>query len=186
MFAAQVVVVVVVGRITLLLRRGGQAGPAVVSQYTRNLGAATSPYHSNHLIQHVCGGCAGGGGRWTLVSPSQKVVESGEPFRKPRRSSTFPLSWRCPWPCMTSAQLCFPLIFCIHTKYSTAQIMAARLSIARAARQFTSAAAKKPSPFACQRWQQVPPQRLFSVSAACTHFPERPPCRDEELGVGID
>ncbi|EOA87387.1 glycine cleavage system H-protein subunit [Exserohilum turcicum] len=55
--------------------------------------------------------------------------------------------------------------------------MAARLSIARAARQFTSAAAKKPSPFACQRWQQVPPQRLFSVSAA---FKEKRYTEDHE------
>ncbi|RYN42824.1 hypothetical protein AA0113_g5736 [Alternaria arborescens] len=45
--------------------------------------------------------------------------------------------------------------------------MAARTSIARAARQFTSAAARRPSPFVCQRWQQAAPkQRLFSVSAA--------------------
>jgi hypothetical protein len=48
--------------------------------------------------------------------------------------------------------------------------MAARTSIARAARQFTSAAARRPSPFVCQRWQQATQQqRLFSVSAACTH-----------------
>ncbi|CAN9253144.1 hypothetical protein CUC08_Gglean001345 [Alternaria sp. MG1] len=45
--------------------------------------------------------------------------------------------------------------------------MAARTSIARAARQFTSAAARRPSPFVCQRWQQATSkQRLFSVSAA--------------------
>ncbi|KAH6875486.1 hypothetical protein J4E91_004512 [Alternaria rosae] len=45
--------------------------------------------------------------------------------------------------------------------------MAARTSIARAARQFTSAAARRPSPFVCQRWQQATQkQRLFSVSAA--------------------
>ncbi|KAI4652133.1 hypothetical protein J4E93_002330 [Alternaria ventricosa] len=45
--------------------------------------------------------------------------------------------------------------------------MAARTSIARAARQFTSAAAKRPSPFVCQRWQPATQKpRLFSVSAA--------------------
>ncbi|KAF1847134.1 uncharacterized protein K460DRAFT_279018 [Cucurbitaria berberidis CBS 394.84] len=45
--------------------------------------------------------------------------------------------------------------------------MAARYSVARAARQLTSAAARKPSPFVCQRWQQASQaQRLFSVSAA--------------------
>jgi hypothetical protein len=46
--------------------------------------------------------------------------------------------------------------------------MAARTSIVRAARQLTNAAAKRPSPFVCQRWQlQAQRQRLFSVSAAC-------------------
>ncbi|KAI4960251.1 hypothetical protein J4E86_001873 [Alternaria arbusti] len=45
--------------------------------------------------------------------------------------------------------------------------MAARTSIARAARLFTSAAARRPSPFVCQRWQQATQKpRLFSVSAA--------------------
>ncbi|KAF2126327.1 hypothetical protein P153DRAFT_322039 [Dothidotthia symphoricarpi CBS 119687] len=45
--------------------------------------------------------------------------------------------------------------------------MAARSSVARVARQFTSAAARRPSPFVCQRWQQsTQRQRLFSVSAA--------------------
>ncbi|EDU48862.1 GcvH Glycine cleavage system H protein lipoate-binding [Pyrenophora tritici-repentis] len=48
--------------------------------------------------------------------------------------------------------------------------MAARISVARVARQFTSsAAARRPSAFVCQRWQQQqarPSQRLFSVSAA--------------------
>ncbi|USP81969.1 Putative glycine cleavage system H protein, mitochondrial [Curvularia clavata] len=44
--------------------------------------------------------------------------------------------------------------------------MAARISIARAARQFTSVAAKRPSLFVCQRSQFAQKQRLFSVSAA--------------------
>ncbi|KAF1957727.1 hypothetical protein CC80DRAFT_409710 [Byssothecium circinans] len=47
--------------------------------------------------------------------------------------------------------------------------MAARFSVARAARQLTSQAARRPSPFACQkRWQrpQMVEKRLFTVSAA--------------------
>ncbi|KAF1943763.1 hypothetical protein EJ02DRAFT_420973 [Clathrospora elynae] len=45
--------------------------------------------------------------------------------------------------------------------------MATRSSVARAARQLTSAAARRPSPFVCQRWAQASQkQRLFSVSAA--------------------
>jgi hypothetical protein len=48
--------------------------------------------------------------------------------------------------------------------------MAARFSVARAARQLTSGAARKPSAFVCQRWQRpaVVERRLFSVSAAGT------------------
>ncbi|KAJ4984352.1 glycine cleavage system H protein [Stagonosporopsis vannaccii] len=44
--------------------------------------------------------------------------------------------------------------------------MASRLSVARAARQLTSTAAKRPTPFACQQWTrtaQLP--RLFTMSA---------------------
>ncbi|KAF2646139.1 hypothetical protein P280DRAFT_386777 [Massarina eburnea CBS 473.64] len=47
--------------------------------------------------------------------------------------------------------------------------MAARFSVARAARQLTSQAARRPSPFACQRWQRpqsIVEKRLFTVSAA--------------------
>jgi hypothetical protein len=45
--------------------------------------------------------------------------------------------------------------------------MAARYSVARAARQLASVAARRPSPFVCQRWTQTTQsQRLFSVSAA--------------------
>ncbi|KAF1828871.1 hypothetical protein BDW02DRAFT_574506 [Decorospora gaudefroyi] len=48
--------------------------------------------------------------------------------------------------------------------------MAARTSVARAVRQLssTAAAARRPSPFMCQRWaaQASQQQRLFSVSAA--------------------
>ncbi|KAF2651419.1 glycine cleavage system H protein, mitochondrial precursor [Lophiostoma macrostomum CBS 122681] len=47
--------------------------------------------------------------------------------------------------------------------------MAARLSVARAARQLTSSAARRPAtayPVSCQRWQKAPIQsRLFTVSA---------------------
>ncbi|KZM20991.1 glycine cleavage system H-protein subunit [Ascochyta rabiei] len=44
--------------------------------------------------------------------------------------------------------------------------MASRYSVARAARQWTSAAAKRPSPFACQQWRQTAQMpRLFTVSA---------------------
>ncbi|PVH96333.1 glycine cleavage system H protein-like protein [Periconia macrospinosa] len=47
--------------------------------------------------------------------------------------------------------------------------MASRLSAARAVRQLTSSATRRPSAFVCQRWQQRPQiveRRLFSVSAA--------------------
>ncbi|KAF2466185.1 glycine cleavage system H protein, mitochondrial precursor [Lindgomyces ingoldianus] len=48
--------------------------------------------------------------------------------------------------------------------------MAARLSVARTARQLTSSAVRRPPSFVpatCQRWQQAPlERRLFSVSAA--------------------
>ncbi|EUC49975.1 hypothetical protein COCMIDRAFT_22528 [Bipolaris oryzae ATCC 44560] len=45
--------------------------------------------------------------------------------------------------------------------------MAARLSIALAARRISSVAARRPSLIVSQKWQQVAPkQRLFSVSAA--------------------
>jgi hypothetical protein len=45
--------------------------------------------------------------------------------------------------------------------------MASRYSVARAARQFASVVARRPSPFMCQRWTQATQsQRLFSVSAA--------------------
>ncbi|KAF2825669.1 hypothetical protein CC86DRAFT_294229 [Ophiobolus disseminans] len=45
--------------------------------------------------------------------------------------------------------------------------MAARSTVARAARQLTFAAARRPAPFVCQKWQaQAQKQRLFSVSGA--------------------
>ncbi|KAF2678578.1 hypothetical protein K458DRAFT_423020 [Lentithecium fluviatile CBS 122367] len=49
--------------------------------------------------------------------------------------------------------------------------MAARFAVARAAHQLSSSAARKPSAFACQRWQRpaammVVERRLFSGSAA--------------------
>ncbi|KAF9700776.1 hypothetical protein EKO04_001736 [Ascochyta lentis] len=44
--------------------------------------------------------------------------------------------------------------------------MASRYSVARAARQLTSAISKRPSPFACQQWRQTAQMpRLFTVSA---------------------
>ncbi|KAJ4332957.1 glycine cleavage system H-protein subunit [Didymella glomerata] len=44
--------------------------------------------------------------------------------------------------------------------------MASRSSVIRAARLFTSVAAKRPSPFACQQWTQTAQMpRLFTVSA---------------------
>ncbi|KAF2627256.1 hypothetical protein BU25DRAFT_410872 [Macroventuria anomochaeta] len=44
--------------------------------------------------------------------------------------------------------------------------MASRYSVARAARQLTSVAAKRPSAFACQQWRQIAQTpRLFTVSA---------------------
>ncbi|PSN59464.1 glycine cleavage system H protein, mitochondrial precursor [Corynespora cassiicola Philippines] len=45
--------------------------------------------------------------------------------------------------------------------------MAARLAVARAARQLTSSASRRPAFAAatCQRWQHAPQHRLFAVSA---------------------
>lgn len=49
--------------------------------------------------------------------------------------------------------------------------MASRSSVVRAARQLTSAAARRPTLFACQQWRQTAQMpRLFTVSTQCTHL----------------
>lgn len=55
---------------------------------------------------------------------------------------------------------------------TTAFEMAAHFSVARAARQLSSSAARRPSAFVCQRWQRpaIVERRLFSGSAAGQNF----------------
>ena len=141
------------GGITLSLRRGGQAGPAVVSRHS--CGNATQTYHSNHLIQHLDllrRGVA------VPLLPSRKVFECGQPFRgrAPPPKSWHMLSSRCNSPTK------------LHNLTRNNTKMASRTSFVRAARQLTSTAARRPSPLVCQRWAQASQKpRLFSVSAAC-------------------
>lgn len=142
---------------TLLLRRGGQAGPGSVSRRVRANAFASQTYHSYHLVQHraclwLCR-C-----RHSLPSPAAKTFSFRARYATGTRAGT---SWRSSY--LTSFEA--PSLSILHTRHDK---MAASSSVARAARQLAIAAARRPAPFACQRWQlQAQKQRLFSVSATC-------------------
>jgi hypothetical protein len=115
-------------------------------------------HHSYHLIQHVaflwwwsCRHC------FTLPPRKRSVFGQGTRLGPtPTCLGTHHISRASKLP-QTSA----------FRTHNTNQ-MAARSSVARAVRQLTYAAAKRPAPCVCQRWQlQAQKQRLFSVSAAC-------------------
>jgi hypothetical protein len=147
---------------TLLLRRGGLAGPVIHRQPIANLGiSCKQAYHSYHLIQHLgyngeceVADCCLVVARRENVRFSGKVRDLGPTLHG--------LAYHDIWKLPQSCHFNIP-----HTKHNTAE-MAARLSVARAVRQLASTAAKRPAPFVCQKWQlQAQKQRLFSVSAAC-------------------
>jgi hypothetical protein len=145
-----------VGGITLLLRRGGRAVPAVVSyQTTKHCdGRDTTPIISYSILACRAWCCC-------FVSCRRKKCSNAANLSAIRGSAPPPKSWHCYPTSCTLPSLKLHNLLQNHTK------MAARTSIARAARQFTSAAARRPSPFVCQRWAQASQKpRLFSVSAA--------------------
>lgn len=126
-------------------------------------------YHSNHLVQHldlVVG---------VAVAVALSLAKSGRfrktfarlPNRQLRHTSAAlaaVISHR------SSPKLCESAIDS-PTTHRIIHTMASRSSVARAARQLTSAVAKRPSPFACQQWRQTAQMpRLFTVSAQRMFF----------------
>jgi hypothetical protein len=146
-------------------RRPGRTCHALSAIALSHGASRATTYHSDHFVQHRAGlrGCPEvrcGRCRCSLPPRKRSVFGQGTrsdpPTPTPWRSSYLRAPKRAP----TDCQLPF-------LPQPTPE-MAARLSVARAARQLTSAAARRPAPFVCQRGQlQAQKQRLFSVSAAC-------------------